>query len=319
MIATDSPSSSVPKAAAWMGGWLVLMVAMAVAGRETASRIDALQVMLLRSSIGFVLLLPLVVAAGGPRAMRTARPWRHLGRNAVHYAAQYLWLVAVTLIPLAQVISIEFTMPIWTAILAVAFLGERMHAGKVWAIALGSLGVWIIVRPSAGAIEPGQLLALAAAVGFAVSVILVKTLTRTESVTRIIFWMLVVQSAIGLLPALLVWRPIPDGLWPWLLLVAFCGTFSHFCMARAMRHVDATVVVPMDFLRVPLTALAGWLFYAERIDLLTALGATLVLAANLLNLRRSAPAPAAAAERCGCSARGTAGRARRPSPPRARA
>lgn len=290
MSATPSPGMPVPslaRAALWMSGWLALMVTMAVAGRETATRIDALQVMLLRSTIGFAMLLPLVLAAGGPRAMASAHPGRHLGRNAVHYAAQYLWLVAVTLIPLAEVIAIEFTMPIWTAMLAVVFLGERMNGRKVAAIALGLVGVWAIVRPNAGAVETGQLLSLVAAVGFAVSVILVKALTRTESVIRIIFWMLVVQSALGAVPALLVWQPIPDGLWPWLLVVAFCGTFSHLCMAQAMRHAEATVVVPMDFLRVPLVAIVGWLLYAERLDALTVFGAALVLAGNLLNLGRS--------------------------------
>lgn len=286
------PAPSNTKAALWMGAWLACMVTMAVAGRETASRIDAFQVMELRAIIGFLLLYPLVRRAGGFRAMKTRHPWRHLWRNAVHYAAQYAWLLAVTLIPLAQVISIEFTMPIWTALLAVMFIGERMNTYKVTSIVLGLVGVWIIVRPSAGHIEPGQLISLAAAVGFAVSVVLVKALTRTDPVVRIIFWMLVIQGVIGIVPAWLVWQPVPLLLWPWIALVAFVGTFSHFSMAQAMRYADATMVVPMDFLRVPLTAIAGWLIYAEGIDVYTAAGAALILAGNLLNLKRPAMRPA---------------------------
>ena len=143
----------------------------------------------------------------------------------------------------------------------------------------------MIVRPDTGRVDPGQLIALAAAVGFGISLIMVKSLTRTESATAIIFWMLVVQSTIGLAPAIHVWRPTPAHLWPWIVVIALCGTCSHYCMARAMRHADATVVVPMDFLRVPLTAVAGWLIYAERIDLYTVLGALLILAGNLLNLK----------------------------------
>jgi drug/metabolite transporter (DMT)-like permease len=77
----------------------------------------------------------------------------------------------------------------------------------------------------------------------------------------------------------------------WLVVLAFCGTFSHFCMARAMLYADATVVVPMDFLRVPLSATIGWLLYAERLDIFTVLGAALILAGNLLNLRSTAPVP----------------------------
>ena len=163
-----------------------------------------------------------------------------------------------------------------------------MNLWKILAIILGLIGVLIIVRPDANNIETGQLISLFAAMGFAISVILVKALTRTESVVRIIFWMLIIQAIIGFLPALYVWQPIPDDLWPWIFLVAFCGTFSHYCMARAMTHADATLVVPMDFLRVPLTALAGWMIYSEAVDIYTATGATLILLGNLLNLKKSA-------------------------------
>ena len=68
-------------------------------------------------------------------------------------------------------------------------------------------------------------------------------------------------------------------------MIAFCGTFSHYCMARAMLHADATVVVPMDFLRVPLAALTGWLVYSEKVDVYVAAGAALILVGNLLNLK----------------------------------
>ena len=288
----SAQGQSIGKAALWMGGWLTLMVTMAVAGRETASRLDVFQVMEIRAMTGFLMLLPLVMLSGGLSAMRTAHPGRHLSRNIVHYAAQYGWLLAVTMIPLAQVISIEFTMPIWTAILAVLFLGERMNPFKVAAIVLGLAGVLIIVRPDAGHADPGQLISLASAVGFSISVILVKSLTRTDRPVTIIFWMLIIQAAIGLVPALAVWKPVPADLWPWLVVVAFCGTFSHLCMAKAMTYADATVVVPMDFLRVPATALAGYLVYAERIDALTVAGAALILTGNLLNLKKPAARPA---------------------------
>lgn len=270
-----------------MCGWLVAMVTMAVAGREAVSALSAFQVMELRAIIGLFLLLPLVLHSGGLSAMKTRYPWRHIWRNAVHYAAQYAWLVAVTLIPLAQVISIEFTMPIWTALLAMFFIGERLTRWKVLAIVLGLVGVIIIVRPTADAIEPGQIYSLAAAVGFSISVILVKALTRTDSVVRIIFWMLAIQGIIGAIPAWLVWQPVETALWPWVVLVSVCGTFSHYCMARAMTHADATIVVPMDFLRVPLTAVVGWLIYAEAIDIYTASGAALILLGNLLNLKQA--------------------------------
>ena len=281
-----APNASIARAAGWMAGWLTLMIVIAVAGREASRELSVFQIMLMRSVIGTAMLWPLVRAAGGLAAMRTGRLPQHALRNAVHYAAQYGWFAALTMIPLAQVVAIEFTMPIWSAALAVAFLGERMNVLKWVAVLLGLVGVAVIVRPGAGTLDAGQLIALASAVGFAISVVLVKSLTRTEAAVAISFWMLVVQSVIGLVPALLVWQWPSATVWGWVVVVAFCGTYSHYCFARAMQHADATVVVPMDFLRVPLTALVGWLAYSERLDLFTALGVALILAGNLLNLVR---------------------------------
>jgi len=279
-------ASPTTRAAGWMAGWLTLMVVIAVAGREAARELSVFQIMLLRSTLGMLMLWPLVRAAGGLSAVRTQQLPQHALRNAVHYAGQYGWFVALTMIPLAEVVSIEFTMPIWSAALAVVFLGERMGARKWFAVLLGLVGVAVIVRPGAGAIDSGQLIALASALGFAISVVLVKSLTRMDAAVAISFWMLVVQSVIGLVPALSVWQWPTVHTWAWVLVVAFCGTYSHYCFARAMQLADATVVVPMDFLRVPLTALVGWLAYSEKLDLFTLLGVGLILTGNLLNLAR---------------------------------
>jgi drug/metabolite transporter (DMT)-like permease len=252
------------------------------------------QIMELRSVLGFLMLYPLVRRNGGLAAMKTSRPLQHIGRNLVHYAGQAGWFFALTLIPIGQVVAIEFTMPIWTAILAATFLGERMSVSKIAAIVLGIVGVIVIVRPATGEINPGQLIALGAAVGFGISIAMMKSLTRTETTLAIVFWMAVIQGAAGFLPSIHFWVwPSADS-WGWIVVIAFCGTFSHFCMARAMLYADATVVVPMDFLRVPLTAAAGWLIYGERLDMLTALGTTLILAGNLLNLKKVEPVPARA-------------------------
>jgi drug/metabolite transporter (DMT)-like permease len=281
-------------AALWMAGWLALMLILAIAGRETTRELNVFQIMEIRSVFGFLMLYPLVRMNGGFATMWTSRPLQHIGRNLIHYAAQLGWFFALTLIPLGQVVSIEFTMPIWTAILAAGFLGERMTVWKISAIMLGIVGVIMIVRPAAGEIDPGQLIALGAAVGFGISVVMMKSLTRTERTLAIIFWMLVIQSAAGFLPSLYVWRWPSAYAWGWIVVIAFCGTFSHYCMARAMLYADATVVLPMDFLRVPLTAAAGWLIYSERLDVFTVLGAALILAGNLLNLRAADPVPARA-------------------------
>src|SRR5689334_6537664 len=286
---------SKPMAALWMAGWLALMLMITVAGREALHELNVFQLMLIRSAIGLMLLSPLIYRAGGFAVMKTKRLPQHIGRNTIHFGAQLGWFYALTLIPIGQVVAIEFTMPIWTAVLAAMFLGERLTIWKFAAILLGIVGVVMIVRPATGEVNQGQLIALAAAVGFGISIAIVKSLTRTEQTVTIIFYMLAVQTAGAVLPALYVWQWPSLTVWGWAIVVAFCGTFSHYCMARALLYADATVVVPMDFLRVPLTALAGWLLYSERLDAFTVLGAALILTGNLVNLRASSPVPARAA------------------------
>src|SRR6202011_5209598 len=181
-----------------------------------------------RSILGLFMLYPLIRMNGGFSVVKTARVHVHIARNLIHYAAQLGWFFALTLIPLGEVVSIEFTMPIWTAILAASFLGERMTIWKISAVALGLVGVIVIVRPAAGEVNPGQLIALAAAVGFGTSVAMMKSLTRTETTVAIVFWMLVIQSAAGFFPSLYFWQ------WPspyvgcCAVVIAFSGTFSHF-------------------------------------------------------------------------------------------
>lgn len=274
------------RAAAWMMASIALLLAMAVSGRSLTREIDVFQVMEMRSVIAFFMLLPLVHREGGFKSMRTAILPAHIGRNLAHYIGQFAWLMGLTLIPMAQVIAIEFTAPIWAALMAAAFLGERLTWRKGVAILFGLAGVMLILRPGSAALNPGHIIVLGAAFVFAISFIATKFLTRSDSATKIIFWMLIIQSVVGLVPALRVWVWPSPALWPWILLIAFSGTFAHYCIAKALYHADATVVMPMDYLRVPLSALLGYLLYVEAIDSFTAAGAGLILAGNLFNLRR---------------------------------
>jgi drug/metabolite transporter (DMT)-like permease len=279
-------SQSTTKAAAWMMASIALLLLMAVSGRAITRELDVFQVMEMRSVIAFFMLLPLVFREGGFRAMRTDILPGHIGRNLAHYVGQFAWLMGLTMIPMAQVIAIEFTAPIWAALMAATFLGERLTWRKVAAILFGLAGVLLILRPGAAPVDPGHLIVLGAAFVFAISFITTKYLTRTDSATKIIFWMLIIQSVLGLVPALKFWVWPPAALWPWILVIAFSGTFAHYCGAKALSYADATVVMPMDYLRVPLSALLGYLLYTEAVDGMMALGAALIFAGNLFNLRR---------------------------------
>lgn len=279
------------KAALWMAGSIASFVLMSIAGRETTAALHVVQVMEMRSVLGLLIILPFVFMGGGLSVVATRRPFQHIGRNVIHYAGQLAWLLGLTLIPLAELVSIEFTTPIWTAILAVIFLRERLTPARIGAIALGIAGILFIVRPGVGTADFGHAVVLFAAFTFGISLVMVKSLTRTDSTLTIIFWMMVIQSIIGLYPAYELWIDPPSQLWPWIVVIAFAGLSSHFCLTQALSFADATVVSPMDFSRVPLTALVGWLLYNERIDLFTAIGALLILSGNLLNLQKRPARP----------------------------
>lgn len=279
-------TQSIAKAAGWMMASIALFLLMAVSGREVTREIDVFQAMEMRSVIAFFMLLPFVFREGGFKAMRTGILPAHIARNAAHYVGQFAWLMGITMIPLAQVIAIEFTAPIWAALMAATFLGERLTWRKCVAIGFGLVGVLLIIKPGAAPLDPGHMVVLGAAFFFAVSFIATKFLTRSDSATKIIFWMLIIQSVIGLIPALRAWTWPSAGVWPWIFVIAFTGTFAHFCIAKALSYADATVAMPMDYLRVPLSAVIGYFMYSEGVDTLMAVGAALIVAGNLFNLRR---------------------------------
>ena len=277
------PEQSTAQAAFWMGGWLLCTLALTVAGRELGHDIPVFVTMIFRSLIALAILTPIVLYYGG-FGRRFANVKLNIVRNIIHYVAQYSWFLALTLIPLAQVVSIEFTMPIWGALIAALFLGETLTRFKLTAIALGFFGILLIVKPGTSHIDEGHMMALLAALGFAISVAMTRVITRTDSALTVIFLMFLIQTVIGAVPAYLTWKwPEPHN-WIWVAVVGFAGTFSHYCLSKAISLADMTIVTPMDFLRVPLTVLAGYWLYREGIDLYSIIGTLLILGANTVNL-----------------------------------
>jgi drug/metabolite transporter (DMT)-like permease len=277
------PQQSTAQAAIWMGGWLLNTLALTIAGRELGHDIPVFVIMIFRSLIAVAILTPLVLYYGGFKG-RFSQIRLNVIRNIVHYGAQYSWFLALTLIPLAQVVSIEFTMPIWGALIAALFLAEKLTPFKLTAIALGFLGILLIVKPGTSHIDEGHIVALLAALGFAISVAMTKVITRADTALTVIFLMFAIQTVIGAVPAYLVWKwPEPHN-WVWVAVVGLAGTFSHYCLSKAISLADMTIVMPMDFLRVPLTVLAGYWLYREGFDIYSIIGTLLILGANTLNL-----------------------------------
>jgi len=270
-----------------MTGTLLSFSVMAVSVRGLAGGFSIFEILTVRSSIG--LFLTLAVGVVRPEVWRTARPRMlaiHALRNGTHFGSQYLWALSLTLLPLATVFALEFTMPLWTAILAAMFLGERMTPSRIGAVVCGLIGVLIILRPGIGTFNPYALIVLLAAFGYAISNIATKKLTSAQTTFTIVLMMNVMQLPLAYLgsdPTFFTKIGWAD-LLP-VLGIGISGLTAHFCVTNALAAGDASVVLPLDFLRLPLIALVGWLFYDEQLDLFVLLGALAIIGGVLWNLK----------------------------------
>ena len=269
-----------------MVGALVSFSSMAIAGRELTGDYDTFEMMLYRSLTG--LLIVLIVAGGLGRLseISTRHMPLHLARNIFHFSGQNLWFFALGVIPLAQVFALEFTSPLWVMLIAPFVLGEHWTRARIVAAIVGFAGVLIMVRPGGGEMNVGVLAAGAAAICFAGTFLFTKLLTRRVSITCILFWLTFLQVFMGLAAAghdgSIALPTVTSA--PWLVLLGCAGLFAHLCVTNALAIAPATVVVPMDFLRLPLIAVVGMAVYGEPLDPFVLCGALLIFAGNYFNI-----------------------------------
>ena len=276
----------VLKAAIWMTGAIASFSVMAVAGREVSFALDTFEIMLFRSIVGLSIVACAALLFGTWRQINGSRFGLHFLRNVVHFTGQNLWFYAVTLIPLAQVFALEFTSPIWVILLSPFLLGERLTVIRALAAFMGFAGILIVARPDVTGISSGVVAAAISAIFFALTTIFTKRLTRTESITCIMFFLTALQLVFGLLTAGYDGDiALPDAqTLPWLVLIGVAGLLAHFCIANALSIAPATVVIPIDFIRLPVIAVIGMLAYSEAIDIWIFVGALIIFAGNYLNI-----------------------------------
>lgn len=260
---------------------------MAIAGRAVSDVHDTFEIMMWRSVVGFILLMIVAGSLGRLHEVRRDRMGQHLIRNIFHFSGQNLWFWALTMIPLAQVFALEFTSPIWVILLSPLVLGEKLTRPRLIAAGMGFVGILMVARPDFAALNPGVLAAAASAVCFAATILMTKALTRGESIVSILFWLTLMQGCFGFVTAaydgVLHW-PTAQTL-PWLALIGFCGVLAHTCLTSALSMAPASYVVPLDFLRLPVIAVVGMVFYNEALDPLVMLGAAVIFAGNWINVR----------------------------------
>lgn len=276
-------------AALWMIGSIASFTTMAIAGRTVSAELDTFEIMLFRSVVGLSIMVVVTLTCGRLHDIRTQRLGLHVLRNMAHFAGQNLWFFALSAIPLAQVFALEFTTPIWVIILSPLLLREKITVWGALAALLGFIGVLIVTRPDGDMVSMGVVSAALAAIGFALTAIATRKLTRTESILSILFWLTLIQLIFGAGFAGFdgsVTIPSERAL-PWVVLIGCAGLSAHLCLTKALSLAPASIVMPIDFARLPIIAILGTLFYSEPLDLLVFVGAALIFGGNYLNITRS--------------------------------
>lgn len=267
-----------------MVGTLLSFCAMAVGARELSGHLSVFEMLFFRSAVGLVCIGALLVPARQRLHIRAQRIGLHGLRNAFHFAGQYGWFLGIGLLPLAEVFALEFTVPIWTLLVAAVALKETITRRKLAAVVLGLTGVIVIARPGYAILDPASFIVIGAAICYAVAHTCTKSLSHSEPAISILFWMCVIQLPIALLLSLPGWQWPRDGEWPWLTVIGLTALTAHYCMTKAMRHAELGTVVTLDFFRLPLIAVVGVLLYEEPFEMALLLGGLLMLCGNLVSL-----------------------------------
>ena len=287
LILEGSNRSEPLKAAFWMVGAMISFTLMAVAGRSLASELDTFEIMMYRSFIGILLVLTFSFYFKTITEVNLLKIRLHFFRNLMHFIGQNLWFYAVIFVPLSQMFAFEFSTPVWVALMAPFFLSERLTLVRISAAFTGFVGILIVARPDLSEISLPIIAAALCAIFFASTSVATKLLTREQTVTGILFWLVFIQAIFGIVTAGFdgdIAYPSSANL-PWVILVGICGLAAHLSITKALTLAPAIIVMPLEFLRLPLISIVGFFLYNEGFEWQVWLGALIILMANAINIR----------------------------------
>ncbi|WP_448586534.1 DMT family transporter [Thermaurantiacus sp.] len=270
--------------ASWRGPAWMIIACIAFAGlwiliRLTSEVLHPFALVVWRNLLGLLWLLPMLVLT--PGLLRRDRVGRHLQRATSGLVATFATFYAVATAPLATVLAINYTAPLFATLGAVLFLGERIRAHRTAALLLGFVGMLLVLRPGATALSPGILAALVSALATAFSLVAIKALTGTDDPRAVAAWSFLLTTPVSVLVALPFWSWPPGGAWPLLIAMGACAAAGQLALSRAFAQAEASAVMPYDFVRFALITAAGVALFGERYDTLTLLGGTVILGSTI--------------------------------------
>ncbi|NQV81603.1 MAG: DMT family transporter [Alphaproteobacteria bacterium] len=279
---------SIPQpvvAALYMLAATVLFSIMVASVRHVSSEVDSFEIVFFRNLLGIFIIGP-IVARRGLGFLRTSRLRLYAWRAAFGLGSMFMWFYAITVTPIAEAVALSFTSPLFVTVIAVFLLHEKVGTPRWVATAIGFGGAMIVLRPGIAEVTTGHMLLIASSILMAVSIVSIKMLARTEPPERIVAYMVIIFTPVSLIPALFVWEWPSLNAWFWLVVVAGAGTFAHIAFTRALSKADASAVMPLDFMRLPATAVIGYLAFSEIPDVWTFTGAVVIFVSSIYIARR---------------------------------
>lgn len=260
---------------------------MAITIRMASKQLHPFEIAFFRNLFGLLFTAPLIWSTG-LAVLRTNRLRLYLLRCLVGLGAMLTGFWALVHLPLAQAIALSYTTPLFVTILAVLVLHEVVRARRWSAIAMGFIGVLVILRPGVDGLQFAAIVALVSSLLAASAAVSIKFLSRTEHPDAIVIWMVLIMTPLSLLPAIPVWQWPNAESWFWVILTGGFGTLGHVCLTRAYRISDVSALQSLNFLQLPIVAFLAWLLFDEAVDAWTAVGAGIIFTSTIYIARREA-------------------------------
>ena len=275
------------RGAVWMLGFILNITIMAISIRELSFKYSSFEIQNFRNIFSIFIILIIYVLKSNTQ-IKTYQIKTNFIRNIFHFIGQSAWTWGLTVLPLAVVFSIEFTMPIWAAILSLIIFKEKITLNKILFLILGLLGTWIILMPDAKYIGLYNIIVLSSAITYAIAHNFTKKLTNTDSILSILFFMSVLQLPLSLIGSLIIgdihYNIIKEA--PLIILLTITSLLAHYSLSSALKNAEASIVLPIDYIRLPLILFVGWYYYGEIISSNTLIGSILIIFGVIIFLNR---------------------------------
>lgn len=289
---------------AWFGGqssnlrgfiWITLstfaFMSMVMIVRHISDRYNTGELAFWRALIGLVLLTPIFIRSGSA-LFRTQQFRFHLLRNVMHFVGVAGWFYAISRMNLSTGMALQFTVPLFTILLAIVFLREKVDRARWVATIIGFAGVIVILRPGIEPVTLAAIAALVSALGYGAANIATKVLVRNCSSDTIVFYMNVMHLPMALCAAWVLGGvsipAIPDI--PWLIGLAASATLAHWLLAKALGEADASLIIVVDFTKLPWITLGAFIFFGETPAIWAWIGGMVIFASTVYIVRRAARA-----------------------------